>query len=85
MFHNFNYNIIINPDHRTGSGEVCYSVMCPTLGLADEGDTIEEAIMNIKSLIAFHISSLAEEGEEAPTGDTEQSLVTAVRVPFPQN
>ncbi len=77
------YNVIIMPDRRTGTGELCYSVQCPSLGLADEGETIEEAIENIKKLIAFHLQSLAEEGEEVPQEETDKSLLTAVRVQFP--
>jgi predicted RNase H-like HicB family nuclease len=50
-----NYLIIVQPDKRTGAGEACYSVYCPNLGLADSGDTIEEAIDNMQKLIGFHL------------------------------
>lgn len=61
---NLHYNIIINPDRRTGTEELCYSVYCPSLGLADEGETIESAIANIKKLISFHLDCLVKEGVE---------------------
>lgn len=83
MFHDLQYNIIITPDHRTGTNEPCFSVLCPVLGLADDGDTIEEAIENIKKLIAFHVESLATEGEEIKSEMAEESLVTAVKVRVP--
>jgi len=83
MFHDLQYNIIVTPDHRTGTNEPCFSVQCPALGLADDGDTIEEAIANIKKLITFHVESLAAEGEEIKDEEIEKSLVTAVKVRVP--
>ena len=48
------YRVIIKPDERVGSGKSCYVAYCPTLGVADDGDTVEEALKNIKSTIEFH-------------------------------
>jgi len=52
-----NYRIIIEPDTRTGSNKSCYSGYCPTLGIADSGDTVEEAIANIKHGIEVWVES----------------------------
>jgi predicted RNA binding protein YcfA (HicA-like mRNA interferase family) len=58
-----NYRIIIEPE-KQGTRTV-YNAYCDTLGLADYGDSIEEALKNIKSLIKFHIERLLEDGLEA--------------------
>lgn len=81
-----NYRIIIEPDTRIGTNERGYSVYCPTLGLADGGDTIEEAIENIKKLIAFHIKCLVKEKQSVPVdSEEEMMLTTKVRVQVDQN
>ncbi len=55
-----NYRIIIEPDTRTGTDQPCYTATCSTLGISDSGDTIEEAIANIKQAIQVWIESLAQ-------------------------
>lgn len=76
-----NYRIIIESDTRTGTNEPGYAAYCPTLGLADGGDTIEEAVENIKKLIVFHIECLVKERESVPFDSEEEMLLTAkVRV-----
>ena len=59
-----NYRIIIEPEKR--GKKVVYNAYCPTLGLADYADSIDQAIKNIESLIKFHIESLLEDGLEGP-------------------
>ncbi len=78
-----NYRIIIEPDVRTGSNESCFSAYCPTLGIADSGDSIEEALANIKKGIEAYIEALTQDDEEVPIDQVEGSLVsyTAIRVP----
>ena len=61
-----NYHIIITPDKQTGTGKSGYTAFCPTLGVADDGDTIEEAKQNIKRAIELYIKSLAEDKQEIP-------------------
>lgn len=43
-----NYRIIIEPDQETGTNKPGFTAYCPTLGIADDGDTVEEALKNIK-------------------------------------
>lgn len=59
-----NYLIVIESDIQTGTDKAGYSVYCPLLGLADGGDTIEEAILNMEKLIAFHLECLREEKKD---------------------
>jgi len=77
------YRIIVKPDKYPDAGEKCYTALCPTLGLADYGDTIEQAIKNINSLIRFHIECLAKEGKEAPVDESQKELITSVEVTIP--
>ena len=78
-----NYFILVEPDERMGTGEPCYAAFCPVLGLSDSGNTIEEAIENMKHLITFHLESLRKEGEEIPEPHTEGGLLASVQIPFP--
>jgi len=79
-----NYRIIIEPDKRTGSNTSCYSALCPILGIADSGDTIEEAIENIKKRIEvepiYQIStssetSASQAAEPTPVASAEGDLL----------
>ena len=54
------YRIIVSPDTQTGTGKAVYTASCPTLGVADDGDTVEEALKNIHNLITFHLGCLQE-------------------------
>lgn len=81
-----NYRITIEPDTRVGTNESGYAVYCQTLGLADGGDTIEEAIENIKKLIVFHIECLVKEKLLVPVDSEEEMvLTTKVRVRVDHN
>lgn len=79
------YRVIIKPDKRTGSNKSCYVASCPTLGIADDGNTVEEAFKNIRSLIAFHLECLRDEGKEVPVDNPHEELVanTQIQVSFP--
>jgi len=79
------YRLILKPDKRTGSNKPCYVALCPTLGLADDGDTVEEALKNIRRLIAFHLKCLQEEGKEISVDRPHEEIVvnTRVQVLFP--
>jgi predicted RNase H-like HicB family nuclease len=53
----FEYRILITPDVRSGSKTSCYTAMVPVLGIATDGDTVEQAFGNAKTLIEFHLES----------------------------
>ena len=42
-----NYRIIIEPDIYPDTKKQCFNAYCPTLGLADYGKTVEDALKNI--------------------------------------
>lgn len=73
-----NYRIIIEPE-KMGRKTV-YNAYCDTLGLADYGYSIDEAIKNIKSLIKFHIECLLEDGIEVPIENIEEELIMSTKV-----
>lgn len=74
-----NYRIIIEPEKQ--GKKTIYNAYCPTLGVADFGDSIDEAIKNIQSLIKFHIESLLKDRVEVPEEDNiYNNLVTSTKV-----
>ena len=73
-----NYRIIIEPEKQ--DKKIAYNAYCPTLGLADYGDSIDKAVKNIKGLIKFHIESLIAEGFEVPQENTSAELITSTTV-----
>lgn len=75
---NLNYRIIIEPE-KVGR-KTAYNAYCTTLGLADYGYSIDEAVKNIRSLIKFHIECLLEDGQEVPRENTEEELITSTKV-----
>ena len=76
----FNYRIVIEPDERTGTGKPCFTAYCPTLGIADDGDTLEEALESIRKLVKFHVESLASDNQEVPTDEISKDVITSVSV-----
>ena len=80
-----NYRVIIEPDERTGTNEPCFTAYCPKLGIADNGDTIEEALASIKEGILCYLEALVEDGEEVPPPDNiEEGLVTSTKISLPK-
>lgn len=76
------YSVIIRPDHRTGTHERCFSAYCPTLDVYSDGDTVEEALRNIKGAVELKLSVLAEDRQELPT-EPEATLLTKTSVTVP--
>lgn len=81
-----NYRVIIEPDRRTGSGESCFTAYCPKLGIADDGDTIEEALLAIQEGIQCFLEALIKDDKEVPPPDNiEEGLVTSTKVSLPKD
>ena len=75
-----NYRIIVTPDKQTGSGKPGYTALSPTLGVADDGDTIEEALANVKGAIKAYIESLIEDKEPVPVDNPQEDILTTTQV-----
>ena len=58
----YDYKVIVEPDEPGG-----YVITCPSLqGCYSQGETIEEALENIKEAILLCIEDLEAEGEKIP-------------------
>lgn len=77
------YKILITPDLRTGSERRCYTAFVPVLGIAADGDTVEEAFDNAKALIEFHLEALRKEGRAIPIEKPAGEFITTARVAMP--
>lgn len=78
-----NYRVIIEPDEETGTGKACFTAYVPTLGIADSGDTIDEALKNAEEGIRCYLEALVKDGEPIPeSDDVERDLVTSATVPI---
>lgn len=75
-----NYRIVIEPDQFTGTNKPCYTAYCPTLGVADGGDTIEEAIQSVQGAIEAYVDSLVDDGLPVPVDNVDQSLVASAKI-----
>lgn len=75
-----NYRIVIEPDKQTGTGKSWYCAYCPTLGVADDGKTIEEAIKNIRGAIEAYVQSLSADKLLVPVDEPERDIITTARV-----
>ena len=80
-----NYRIIITPDKQTGTGKAGHTAFCPTLGVADDGDTIEEALKNVKGAIQAYVESLVEDKQPVPVDYPEQDIVTTTQIQAPSS
>ena len=78
-----NYRIVVEPDTQTGTGKSGYSAYCPTLGVADDGDTIEEALNNVKGAIEAYVESLIDDKLPVPVDKTDRDFVTALEHAMP--
>lgn len=74
-----NYRIIIEPE-KYEDGSTVYVAYCPTLGISDYGDTIEDALKSIKDGIELAVESLAKEKKEVPIDHTEAQIITTAQV-----
>lgn len=74
-----NYRIIIEPEkHEDGS--TVYVAYCPTLGISDYADTVEEVLTSIRDGIELAVESLIKEGKEVPTDNVEKQIITSAKI-----
>lgn len=81
-----NYRIIVEPDVRVGTNEPGFSAYCPTLDIADGGDTIEAALSSIREGIECRVEALIAEGIPVPRPDNfETTVVATSKVKIPKD
>jgi predicted RNase H-like HicB family nuclease len=76
--HILNYRVIIEPE-KIGK-ETVYNAYCPTLEVADYGDSVEEVLESIKDGIRLAIDCLLEEKKEVPKDNVNEQLITTVNI-----
>ena len=76
--HVLNYRVIIEPE-KMGK-KIVYNAYCPTLGVVDYGDSIEEVLESIKDGIKLAIECLLEEKKEVPKDNIDEQLIATVRI-----
>lgn len=76
-----NYRIIITPEKH--QGKIVYNVLCPTLGVADWGKTIEQAIQHIQGAMECYIEALLEDKQPVPAPDEPNFTITIASVNIP--
>lgn len=77
-----NYRIIIEPE-KYDDGSTVYVAYCPTLGISDYGDTIEEVLESIKDGVKLAVKSLVKEKEDVPIDHTENQIITSTQINLP--
>lgn len=75
------YRIIIEPEKQ--GKKTVYNAYCPTLGVADWGDSIDAVLASIKDGIELALESLAQEGKEIPVDNIDKEMVASAQVEAP--
>ena len=76
------YRIIIEPEKQ--GKKIVYNAYCPTLAVADYGDSIDEVLKSIKDGIELALEYLVDEGQEIPVDTPEKGVVATTQVKIPQ-
>ncbi|MEK7535012.1 MAG: type II toxin-antitoxin system HicB family antitoxin [Patescibacteria group bacterium] len=74
------YRVIVESDKRTGTNEDAFTAYVPVLGLAADGDTIDEALKNIEGSVSAFVQSMREDNLEIPEDAKEQFVVATAQV-----
>ena len=75
-----NYRIIVEPDTETGTGKAGFTAFCPRLGVADDRDSIEEALNNVHGAITAFVESLIADNKPVSVDKTEKQMVTTTQI-----
>ncbi len=75
-----NYRIIVEPDEQTGTNKPGFTAYCPTLGVADDGNTVEQAIKNVRGAIKAYVDSFIEDKLPVPIDQPEKDIVTTTQI-----
>lgn len=68
-----NYTVLVHPDHESGG----YYATVPALpGVVDQGETVEEALENVRAALAFTVEAMLEDGEELPPDEPIETVRT---------
>ena len=76
------YRIIVDPEKQ--GRKTVYNAYCPTLGVADYGDSIDEVLKSIKDGIELALEYLVRKGKQIPVDAPEKGIVTTAQVKAPR-
>jgi len=74
-----NYRIIIEKEAGP-KGSIVYVAQCPTLGISDYGDTVEQVLSSIQDGIELAVETLAQEKKEIPVDQVDEQIITSTKV-----
>jgi len=77
-----NYRIIIEKE-KYEDGSTVYVAYCPSLGISDYGDTVEDVLASIKDGVELTVESLAKEGKDVPVDHIEEQFITSTKINIP--
>lgn len=77
-----NYRIIIEPEKQ--GRKTVYNAYCPTLGVADYGDSVTEALKSIKEGMELMVECMVEDGREVPVDQVEGHLLVTAQIKAPK-
>jgi predicted RNase H-like HicB family nuclease len=77
-----NYRIIIEKE-KYEDGSSVYVAYCPSFGISDYGDTVEDVLASIKDGVQLAVESLAKEGKDVPVDHVEDQLITSTKINIP--
>lgn len=77
-----NYRVIIEPE-KMGRKTV-YNASCPTLGVSDWGNSVEEALAHIKEGVECHLESLVKHKKPFPEEDSSEFMIATTKISLPR-
>ncbi len=77
-----NYRIIIEKE-KYEDGSTVYVAYCPSLGISDYGDSVEDVLASIKDGVELVVASLAKEGKDVPVDHVEEQFITSTKINIP--
>ncbi len=70
------FQVVIEPDE-----DGAFIATAPSVpGVAEQGESVEEALENFKEALAFHLECMEMEGEEIPPSDAPEREVRNVEL-----
>lgn len=71
------YQVLVEADRRLGTNELAYTAYVPSLGIASDGDSFEEALANAREATTAYVDSLIDDGLDVPTTDGSTFVAAA--------
>lgn len=75
------YRIIVEPEKQ--GKKTVYNAYCPTLDVADYGNSIDEVLESIKDGIGLALDHLVKQGKQVPVDTTEKGMIATAQVNAP--